>query len=840
MRFWLAAWLALWLSHAAAMNIDREWHGPKTLPNAMQFFSDQKGQYTLNDLIDNPEQAPWRPLANAELPRYDKTFYWFRLPLHNRSEQAAALLLVYSHPRQNLLNVYILADGKLIKRYETGSARPFDSRPLPHHHFLFPLDLAPGQHIEVLLQIHSRPAYIPDELALWQRDNYFLEVIGSERQWFFLGLLTAIVLYHVVVFGLTRDIAYLWYSLYIGANLVLFFSEMGYGFRWLWPDAPQLNALLPYLFPPLIGVTGTFFTINFLHLQQLRPRLTRFLWGLCIVLLGFVVLRLLLTAPSPLYVQAMSVALSLSIIINWGVAVDLWWRDKDHNARIYCIAWASLAVLFNGIVTLSDLEKVGRESDDYQLALVIHVILFALALANRINNLSKQQHLAKSESETQAELLQGMEAHMRPPLHAITALAQIPASSPPVKLIERISRRLLYRLDQAMDETALLRGRLTLQPQAFQLRPWLRQLLANVAPLHAPMPILYAALDPRLPEELVADQQRLQRLLVALLEDALEKQEQGEIALRFSLADPYTLLINLKTAVPQSPLSPAQKQLIEALSGDCGVHGQDHTELWLRWPLSRTAAATPPSTEEPPLRLLIVHRLRGYREALATTARNHGLLVNTAAHSSEALEKIKHSYEGDARYDWLVCESETPTGDAKELIATIRQHWPASTLRLLSLDAANQPLVCDDLLEQLQPPNEAKTPTEIQGARILLAAGNREQRQALRLMLQEMHCHVCMVSPGRELIHRYKRSRRSSELEFDCLLLDSPQDRQQLQQFERRQGLRPTPMLVLDQENGENADLSLPLSVRRLQQAIANVLPQPDAKPETALAQRWG
>ncbi len=337
----------LWLTAAGASALElssQRLQQPLPLATEFVWFADRAGAYTLGDLLREPGSAPWQALSDAEaLPRYDTAFHWFRLDLDNPGAEVLRLLLVYAHPRQDILNVYVVADGSVIQRFETGSLRPFDSRPLAHHHFLFPFDLAPGQRVELLIQVQSRPSYVPAATTLWERDVFLAQTPRAEIwQWFFLGMLSAIALYHLVVFGLTRDISYLLYTLYIGANLWLFLASYGQGFRYLWPQSPHLDQLMTHLVASVIGICVSLFTVSFLNLRDKLPLMARVFIGISLIWAGLLALRLLLEGPAGFFIQVVENQFRIALVLSWLTGCywqvpappKFWWLTNSNGPPV--------------------------------------------------------------------------------------------------------------------------------------------------------------------------------------------------------------------------------------------------------------------------------------------------------------------------------------------------------------------------------------------------------------------------------------------------------------------------------------------------------------------------
>lgn len=157
----------------------------------------------------------------------------------------------------------------------TGATHTFASRPLAYKNFLFDLAQHAGQPTTYYLRLHSDtrtsframlhsgPRLIP-ELSL----QYWL--LGG-----FYGILVIMVLYNLFLYFFLRDKSYFYYVLYVLSGALLFLSEDGLGFQYLWPGSPLLNQLVGVAAPVLLLLTFGQYARTFLDLAARLPALDR-------------------------------------------------------------------------------------------------------------------------------------------------------------------------------------------------------------------------------------------------------------------------------------------------------------------------------------------------------------------------------------------------------------------------------------------------------------------------------------------------------------------------------------------------------------------------------------
>jgi len=92
--------------------------------------------------------APSRPLNLG----HSTSAWWLRVRLLNADTTPLRRLLQVDNPRVDYLDLQVVRDGRLAEAFRTGDRLPFAARPVPHHAFVFPVDLAPGETVELLLR----------------------------------------------------------------------------------------------------------------------------------------------------------------------------------------------------------------------------------------------------------------------------------------------------------------------------------------------------------------------------------------------------------------------------------------------------------------------------------------------------------------------------------------------------------------------------------------------------------------------------------------------------------------------------------------------------------------
>lgn len=164
------------------------------------------------------------------------TNWWVKAVVKNESNSKGRFFLILNNPHINRIEVYL--DGSQTPKWITGDRFPFDSRPYSSRDFVFPIELNPSEHVEVLMKLDKRGETFridPEVLG----ESEFEERRSTE--YFIMGLVGGWMLL-VIVFTLffwseLRDRSAFYYALFILFAFLWTFANWGMAFQFLWPEA---------------------------------------------------------------------------------------------------------------------------------------------------------------------------------------------------------------------------------------------------------------------------------------------------------------------------------------------------------------------------------------------------------------------------------------------------------------------------------------------------------------------------------------------------------------------------------------------------------------------------
>ncbi|MCC2545586.1 hypothetical protein LJY25_03950 [Hymenobacter sp. BT175] len=241
-------------------------------PRNYSVLEDPSGKLTLQD-VQQPAHAG-RFVAGSTISsnmQHPGAAYWLRLVVQPKGPQPQHwyLELYDSHLSDVLFYPNPQTTRGLV---HTGADRPFGSRPYGYKNFLLRLPLQADQSAVFYLRLeaNSKTSFLcrlRTEQGLVERFQQEYGLLGG-----FYGILLIMVVYNLCLFFFTHEQTYLRYVLYVLSCSLVFLSEDGLGFQYLWPDYPWFNQLVIISSAPLLLLTFSYYARQFLDAPQRLPR----------------------------------------------------------------------------------------------------------------------------------------------------------------------------------------------------------------------------------------------------------------------------------------------------------------------------------------------------------------------------------------------------------------------------------------------------------------------------------------------------------------------------------------------------------------------------------------
>ncbi|MCF7821287.1 MAG: sensor domain-containing diguanylate cyclase [Mariprofundaceae bacterium] len=379
-----------------------------SLDSHVEYIEDQSGQLDITTVREKPEKIWQKHPAPISSFGFTDSVYWFRINVE--AAEPESWLLEIGSPLLDEISLYLFAGEALLQEISTGDSRPFAERPLQFREFVLPLRLPPAARATVYLRVKSSGS-IQVPLKLW-KESLFCEQDEMETAaiGLFFGATLALLLYNLLLFLRVYEPAYIYYVLYVLMFGLFVAALTGWGYKYLWPEAPDFQQYGLAIFI----ILGSTFVCRFMHffldLPKQAPRIGQLLNGVVFSLLLLLCLLPLLSYNIVVQLALMIVMVTALIALYAGIML---WQRGGVMARYFTLAWGTS--LF--AVLLAILEKFGVlplwlwSAAVLPAGMVLELILLSLALGERIHiekqrRVQAQQEIIELQMENQAELEQ--------------------------------------------------------------------------------------------------------------------------------------------------------------------------------------------------------------------------------------------------------------------------------------------------------------------------------------------------------------------------------------------------------------------------------------------------
>lgn len=390
----------LWLSDAlsAPLVLEDRPQGQRT-EGYLSVLRDPGGRLD----FDQVRERPFTPLAGQAGFGFTRDVIWLKLDVH---EHAGALKPGDGHwwlevalPSLDDLRLYVPETDGRYRMTRSGDHQPFAERPLAHRLFLFPLELpGPGTYSLYLRVATGDSLAVP--VRLWGPQS-LRERMAHENLWLGIsyGLILGMLIYNAVLWSVLRDSLYGVYVLAGLTSLIVILELNGHAYQYLWPTNLWLADYQHVLMPALHFIALSWWARRFLDMPGQTPWLDLALRGIMLAALGMIALAIAgqYTLGNQL---AFWVGTTMTLLV-FVATLRVLWRGY-RPARLFLLA--QFAPLAGALVTLARALGIAPDAlwteHAFQMGVSLEVMLFSLALAQRIELLRQEKQQAQQRAET--------------------------------------------------------------------------------------------------------------------------------------------------------------------------------------------------------------------------------------------------------------------------------------------------------------------------------------------------------------------------------------------------------------------------------------------------------
>lgn len=371
------------------------------LGGRLMYVEDAGSRLTLDQVVD--ASTAWTASPNA-VPNFgytDSTF-WFHTRLENPDATEQLRYLEISYPLLDDVQLFLARQNGQAESWQTGDRLPFNSRPLAHRGFVFPISWQAGETVDLYLRVSSQGA-VQVPVQLWKPEAFFLQDQNKlMAQSIYYGIMMIMVLYNLFLYFSLREKSYLYYVGFVFSFVTMLAAMHGVLFQHVFPSSPKIHEWVILFFVPSTMLFACLFTRSFLDLSTISPWINRYM--------AFNVgLSLLCMAGAFFVPYAWSTRISVFLVIPASLMIFISgpyaWKKGQKSARFFTIAWLMLLVG----TTLAAMNKFGLIPRNFltenglQWGSAIEAALLSFALADRFNRERearyREQRLKLQEAE---------------------------------------------------------------------------------------------------------------------------------------------------------------------------------------------------------------------------------------------------------------------------------------------------------------------------------------------------------------------------------------------------------------------------------------------------------
>jgi signal transduction histidine kinase len=353
---------------------------------AIEYIEDELNGLTLQEVSAGKAASQFKPapiVNNVINFGFSVSSYWFRMPLQKTAQAQQNWLIEIPFFYLNHIEFYAPGKPPVI----TGSAYPFNSRPVFNRFFIFPIELTTQPQYFYFKINTSESLTLP--VTLWQPEAFS---IATQKdciiQSLYYGSLSALILYSLLMFISLRDNIFLYYSLYglsVGLGML---AGNGHGKQFLWPTLTLWDQVSQYVFFSLAVMFAVLFSQHYLQTKIHAPKTHCWLTMTTLIfsaISALLILSLFIKLPITLLLQVfliITVAVGLTLISTTLKMLYL----QHKGARFFLLAWATV---WSGaiVATLRAFGVVPTNaftSYALQISTAAEMLFLAFAIADRL------------------------------------------------------------------------------------------------------------------------------------------------------------------------------------------------------------------------------------------------------------------------------------------------------------------------------------------------------------------------------------------------------------------------------------------------------------------------
>ena len=317
--------------------------------------------------------------------------YWMRVILKNVSKSEKNLTASAEYPLMNLLQFYTVSSHGIDSSKFMGDNFAFYERPIEHHYFLHRFKLQPNEVKELYIYFNKANENIKLFTSISTSEAFHKDDKKNTIIWsIYIGLSLCLFLIIVSTAVFTRQKLIIYFALYNFSTFMVVFTNIGWGFHYLWSAYPAFNQVANYTFAIICVLSFLELTKQFLNMSETLPRLNKIYTGLQVLTATLsIVLFTFKTYPPLVLIIAVYVGhitLVLDAIVLLIAPTIMYRKTKNISYLAYILGYIFFisASITHLLTTIDVFEDTDVTRFSMPIGLTIDMIILMLIFGHRI------------------------------------------------------------------------------------------------------------------------------------------------------------------------------------------------------------------------------------------------------------------------------------------------------------------------------------------------------------------------------------------------------------------------------------------------------------------------
>lgn len=357
----------------------------------IQVYEDTTTKLNIDQILAPDFNNKFRPVKSKSINfGHSKSTFWFKLKPGELFDPLNSWMLLVDNYWLDQIDVYIFNTDDSIRHEQVGYRFPFHHRKVKINNFAFHMNKI--QNINTVY-LKIRDPYYQIEVPLFMiTSDTLLEKQNNKRLLigFFVGIMLMLAVNGLIMLFSTRDITYIYYSIWCICITLYVLNINGMSYQYLWSNQVWVEQHAYKVLSGLCSLSILLFVKYLLKTKEQLPKLNKLI-GLFVVLAVLLIIKGLTNFW--IVYSAAIFAICIAVLLTVVTIASI--RLGNKIAKYFLISFGFLDVyiifgLLNSMLFLNYIEE-----DIVAIGSMIQAVLISMAMLSKVAHLKKEKELAQ-------------------------------------------------------------------------------------------------------------------------------------------------------------------------------------------------------------------------------------------------------------------------------------------------------------------------------------------------------------------------------------------------------------------------------------------------------------